>query len=407
MIAARQIAFGKAAGAKKPYDAEIEYLESTGTQWIDTGVMPDNGNDISLDILVTKVSKYQCLIGMNIGGFGCLQVESEDLSLRQFNRGVNGKPFDYNVKFNVSYSIDNNSVNYSINGSTGNYAFVYYAESLKLLCSESLSYFAFARIFSFSVKKNGELILDLIPVRKGNIGYMYDRISGQLFGNQGTGEFVLGPDIIDYTAKDYVQDGLVAMWDGIENAGWGVHDSNAIAWKDLVGERDITSLKGNTFDDDSLFVSISSMNKVIPTKDIANSNSQLTYEIGGYATDMGQPLASLGDITGFRLIPYPKWGATDIYVVGPISSGLTLHAKNGGSYVRLTFALTYDGETAILYFPRDMLSKSEVYTKNDDTINGEITKYNQHIHFIRIYNRALTAEEIAHNYSIDKARFGL
>lgn len=24
-----------------------------------------------------------------------------------------------------------------------------------------------------------------------------------------------------YTAKDYVQDGLVAMWDGIENAGWG------------------------------------------------------------------------------------------------------------------------------------------------------------------------------------------
>ena len=27
-----------------------------------------------------------------------------------------------------------------------------------------------------------------------------------------------------YTAKDYAQNGLLAMWDGIENAGWGVHD---------------------------------------------------------------------------------------------------------------------------------------------------------------------------------------
>lgn len=36
-----------------------------------------------------------------------------------------------------------------------------------------------------------------------------------------------------YTAKDYVQDGLIAMWDGIENAGWGVHDPNATVWKDL------------------------------------------------------------------------------------------------------------------------------------------------------------------------------
>ena len=38
-------------------------------------------------------------------------------------------------------------------------------------------------------------VLDLIPVRKGNIGYMYDRVSGQLFGNQGTGAFIIGNDV--------------------------------------------------------------------------------------------------------------------------------------------------------------------------------------------------------------------
>ena len=43
--------------------------------------------------------------------------------------------------------------------------------------------------------KNQNPILDMIPVRVGNIGYMYDKLSGQLYGNSGTGNFVCGPDI--------------------------------------------------------------------------------------------------------------------------------------------------------------------------------------------------------------------
>jgi hypothetical protein len=35
---------------------------------------------------------------------------------------------------------------------------------------------------------------DYIPVRVDTTGYMYDKISGTLFGNDGTGSFVLGPD---------------------------------------------------------------------------------------------------------------------------------------------------------------------------------------------------------------------
>lgn len=45
------------------------------------------------------------------------------------------------------------------------------------------------------LSKNGELLGDFIPVRVGQVGYMYDKVSGQLFGNAGTGEFILGPDI--------------------------------------------------------------------------------------------------------------------------------------------------------------------------------------------------------------------
>lgn len=37
-------------------------------------------------------------------------------------------------------------------------------------------------------------LLDIIPVRVGDVGYLYDRVSGELFGNSGTGKFIVGPD---------------------------------------------------------------------------------------------------------------------------------------------------------------------------------------------------------------------
>jgi hypothetical protein len=37
------------------------------------------------------------------------------------------------------------------------------------------------------------------------------------------------------TTADYVQDGLVGHWDGIDNAGTGTHNPTAAKWKDLTG----------------------------------------------------------------------------------------------------------------------------------------------------------------------------
>lgn len=42
---------------------------------------------------------------------------------------------------------------------------------------------------------NHQIKLDLIPVVKDNVGYMYDKVSGQLFGNAGTGSFIVGPRV--------------------------------------------------------------------------------------------------------------------------------------------------------------------------------------------------------------------
>jgi hypothetical protein len=54
------------------------------------------------------------------------------------------------------------------------------------------------RVSAFSISQSGALVRDYIPVRVGSgssaVGYLFDRASGQLFGNAGTGSFTVGPD---------------------------------------------------------------------------------------------------------------------------------------------------------------------------------------------------------------------
>lgn len=62
-----------------------------------------------------------------------------------------------------------------------------------------VSYDGKCRIFSCIITDVKNVKADFIPVRFTNEqgvseGAMYDRVSGQLFCNQGTGDFVIGPD---------------------------------------------------------------------------------------------------------------------------------------------------------------------------------------------------------------------
>ena len=59
-----------------------------------------------------------------------------------------------------------------------------------------------------------------------------------------------------YTSASYVQSGLIAQWDGIDNVGIGTHVSNTNIWKDLKGSLDmaLTSKGSWTSDGKALYV---------------------------------------------------------------------------------------------------------------------------------------------------------
>ena len=176
-----------------PYDAEVEYLESTGTQWIDTGYV------LSASDRVVVQAYFQS--DDNFGARALLGVDNPKLWITtgtcRFNdeNTVSIKNLRKLGAWN-SISIDKDYC--TCNGTT-------VPMSEGTFQNNSLSLWLFGANGSTATKTNGRiswckiyhsgvLVCDFISVRVGSVGYMYDSVSGHLFGNQGTGEFVIGPD---------------------------------------------------------------------------------------------------------------------------------------------------------------------------------------------------------------------
>lgn len=55
----------------------------------------------------------------------------------------------------------------------------------------------YVRIYELKILHKGKLLFDMVPVRKGDKGYFYNKVTGRLFGNERENsewEFILGPD---------------------------------------------------------------------------------------------------------------------------------------------------------------------------------------------------------------------
>ena len=180
------------------YDAEIEYLESDGTQWIDTNVYC--GRNIQM---VTDGRFTQNVYDEN---FGCLKISGT----HRFHFGIYENKFIFGVgtTYSMNVAYDSNRHTFTLDGSgygkldNTKYTLRAFdnANKLKIYLfarntSNQATTQASFQLYSQKLYENNVLIFDAIPVRVDQIGYMYDKVSGKLFENKGTGNFILGPDI--------------------------------------------------------------------------------------------------------------------------------------------------------------------------------------------------------------------
>ena len=224
------------------------------------------------------------------------------------------------------------------------------------------------------------------------------------------------------TARDYIQDGLIAMWDGIENAGWGVHDSNAAIWKELVNGWDLPMPSGTVWNEDSVGPSNTSeagyfgkASKQEMSVAMA-ANNAAAFEISFLKT---------GDSIS------PKWstssGQGPNFYLRFLNNQVAMY-NNGGmtgsGHYFYNFRLSKNVfHTLVLNMESG--KKCQVYadgvkvdeSRNVGNFNVSLWKTGNYIqewcfqyekqYCWRIYNRVLTNSEIAANHDIDVARFNL
>lgn len=187
-----------ASQCELPYDTEIEYLESTGTQYINTNIYLNTSSfEIGYNILGNRVKWGYTHQGNGAGTW--IAVEASTAFFGSYNNGrvsITTDNTENVVTFASTSGITVNGVSYSKTFQLGSdsiasrplYFFAMYD------FRNGMDYDSSGKVKSFYIKNNGVLVLDMIPVRVGQVGYMYDRVSGELFGNAGTGSFVLGAD---------------------------------------------------------------------------------------------------------------------------------------------------------------------------------------------------------------------
>ena len=206
------------SGLPKEYQ-EVEYLESTGTQWIDTGRNLYEGSIISIDFYITESSMNRVLYGWRRKGTYKqqyqLMIGANQSKRRYIAYGASSEVLDSDFDFNTinKVIIDSYNKHIYINGeivncrenfgndrvfnTDGSSELNPYLFAFNSIGSVSSTKATDIKIYKYSVKYNGDLIQNFIPCYRKSDSKpgMYDTVTKTFYTNAGTGEFLVGADV--------------------------------------------------------------------------------------------------------------------------------------------------------------------------------------------------------------------
>lgn len=187
----------------KPY-IELEYIESTGTQWIRTGIFPDD-NTIKCEVKIaySSTSTGQ-LMGSGTSGNARFNFGIES---RKFRFGFGSSWFDANSEVFTPdtkphiFILDASTKTGYLDGvpqtttnsytATGSHVFMLFARGTSNSAEGGNR--TKGKLYYVKLWNKGKLVRDLIPViDEEGVICMYDKVSGEFFYNQGTGNFIAG-----------------------------------------------------------------------------------------------------------------------------------------------------------------------------------------------------------------------
>lgn len=187
-----------------PYDAEIEWIQGDGNSWFNLGFV---SNYLHFDTTNFEL-KFECTENKTFVWAGCNVQRCQFVLVGgrfRFDFAMNNDGGAYVseiLTMNTPYTLIQKdgqttvgnttytNVSRSLTGTQKFYLFTRNPREASTTFTGKIYY------FRITDRSTGNDKAFFIPVRIGQVGYLYDKMSGQLFGNQGTGAFLLGPDVI-------------------------------------------------------------------------------------------------------------------------------------------------------------------------------------------------------------------
>ena len=188
---------------------ELGYIQSTGTQYINTGFMPNQDTRVAMDCDILEVknqyadSLFGCRVSASSKAYYLFSIGYSSTS-EQWQSGYNNGSVVGQLNRIGRHTIDKNKNETTIDSVTiqSTYAAFQCSDKMMLFAlmqngALSTDKFAIIKLYSCQIYDNGTLVRNFIPCKNpsGEIG-LYDAVNGQFYANAGTGAFTAGPVVV-------------------------------------------------------------------------------------------------------------------------------------------------------------------------------------------------------------------
>ena len=200
----------------KPYSGElpvgytkVEYIQSSGAQYIDTGFIPNQDSRVTCDFEYTTSVEEQTIFmprsATSKDQFGLFHNTSGWV----FRYGDN-QAIDNTIGIMSRIALDINKNVATLNSVTLTAASATFSSGVNLMLfvrntGGELNNYASAKLYACSIYSDeATIVRHFIPCKNpdGAVG-LYDTIGKQFYANAGTGEFTAGPDVADDSGTTY------------------------------------------------------------------------------------------------------------------------------------------------------------------------------------------------------------
>ena len=175
----------------------LEYIQSTGTQYIDTLFKPNSNTKFVVDLQISNNSCH--VFGARTSYLKkalCLFWKSNSaVAIQVGNTQFDAGAFDETARHQVTMTATELYMDGNLQKSYSTDYFQCEQNAWLMSCySSSESEYASGKLYSCQIYDNGALIRDYIPCQttSGEIG-LWDDVNSVFYGNAGTGTFTAGP----------------------------------------------------------------------------------------------------------------------------------------------------------------------------------------------------------------------